>query len=264
MGMSRASMSMVTIVEARMQHKACAVIASLQPICSLVIIALRGEPAAAHHLRLTNRGRIEFRTLVGRRTAACPTLPTTVTSNMPDGLSQRRMEERRRTVMINCYRGSSVLTNKSALLKTMRMYATEHGMIMLPATQLYWMPTTFILRPDGFNDERAMFLAEYERLRQLASASSSPSSADSSMSHAWIVKANRGAKGSDILVSDDADKLIAFVDARVKNSNKSGKNDGSPWSELVLPVCLSAEFGSFVSRISIEEKKLPRNRSFSF
>jgi len=106
-------------------------------------------------------------------------------------------------------------------------------MIMLPATQLYWMPTTFILRPDGFNDERATFLAEYERLRQVASASStssvsSSSSADSSMSHAWIVKANRGAKGSDILVSDDADRLIAFVDARVKNSNKSGNTDGSP------------------------------------
>jgi len=140
-------------------------------------------------------------------------------------------------MLVNCYRGSSVLTNKSALLKTMRLCAVEHGMMMMmqPATEMYWMPTTFILRPDGFNDERAMFLAEYERLHQLAltpsssPASSAPSSsADSSINNAWIVKANRGAKGSDILVSDDADRLIAFVDARVKNSNKSGKNDGSP------------------------------------
>lgn len=41
---------------------------------------------------------------------------------------------------------SNDLTNKSALCKTMRNYALEHG---LSASELDYLPTTFVLRPGG-------------------------------------------------------------------------------------------------------------------
>ena len=163
-----------------------------------------------YHLLLGDRGRVQYTHLVGRKVP-----PTTfVNSSSWHAAAQQR-------VLVNSYRGCNDLTNKSALCKTMRHWALEHG---LSASQLEYLPSTFVLRPGDQNDERKLFLAEFARQQALlihpASTSSSTSTPSTSTplaterKNAWIAKANRGAKGDAIFVSDDAEKLIAYVDAR--------------------------------------------------
>jgi len=116
---------------------------------------------------------------------------------------------------------SNSLTNKSALAKTMRSYALEQG-VSVP--QLDYLPATFVLRPGGeLMDERQQFLAEFERQEKIIAASAphsdsvsadDPSAIAATPRNAWIVKANRGAKGSSIFVSDNAAELLAYVDAQ--------------------------------------------------
>lgn len=103
----------------------------------------------------------------------------------------------------------------------MRSYALEQG---VSVSQLDYLPATFVLRPGGeLLDERQQFLAEFERQEKMIAASASPSDNVSAGDpstiaatprNAWIVKANRGAKGSSIFVSDNAAELLAYVDAQ--------------------------------------------------
>lgn len=180
--------------------------------------ATRDDQAA--HLLLADRGRVNFaRDMIGHRAPSTPARFASFADSSKATLC-----------MCNVYRGCNELTNKSALVKTMRQYAKERG---LTAEQMEYLPSTFVLRPGDTTDERTMFLAEFNRTEEAqnaaaaAAASSASSAAASSSSVApaavprsknvWIAKANRGAKGSAIFVSDDAQKLIAYIDAQRGN-----------------------------------------------
>lgn len=157
-----------------------------------------------YHLLLGDRGRVQYTHLVGRKVP-----PIASSSSSTSAAAQR--------VLVNSYRGCNDLTNKSALCKTMRHWALEHG---LSSSQLEYLPSTFVLRPGDPSDERKLFLAEFARQQALLTqpaSSSSSNDANSERKNAWIAKANRGAKGDAIFVSDDAEKLIAYIDARAAN-----------------------------------------------
>ncbi len=156
------------------------------------------------HLLLADRGRVNWaREVVARRPPSVP--------KRFERFMQRQSPSN--LCMVNTYRGCNELSNKSALVKTMRQYAAERG---LTAAAFEWLPQTFVLRPGDSNDERQLFIEEFRRQQQLIAAESSSATATPvpATRNAWIVKANRGAKGDSIFVSDDAEKLIAYVDAR--------------------------------------------------
>jgi hypothetical protein len=136
--------------------------------------------------------------------------------------------------MVNTYRGCNELSNKSALVKTMRLYAAERG---LTAAQFEYLPLTFVLRPgdSGASDERQQFLEEFRRVQaqqQQSHQSQQQPQQQTAPSNVWIVKANRGAKGNDIFVSDDAAKLIAYVDSRSQSSQQIQQPSRVHWCHV--------------------------------
>ena len=144
------------------------------------------------HLLLADRGRVNFaREMIGRRAPERPRRFAHLASTAGELQSP--------LCMVNVYRGCNEITNKSALVKTMRRYAREHALTPL---QMEYMPPSFVIRPGDKSDERALFRAEFEReqLQEAATAAAAASSSTGAVAAApsknvWIAKANRGAKG---------------------------------------------------------------------
>ena len=221
------------------------------------------------HLLLADRGRVNFaRDMLAHRAPSTPPRFAPYADPLKSSLC-----------MCNVYRGCNDLTNKSALVKTMRQWVKERG---LSPVQIEYLPTTFVLRPGDANDERNMFLEEFKRTEEAqeaaaaAAASAAASSAAASSSSAavaaavpprsknvWIAKANRGAKGSDIFVSDDAQKLIAYIDAQRANEALTAAENSNDAIDAAMPASSASPPLSGAASAAVAAIDLPASAAAS-
>jgi tubulin--tyrosine ligase len=118
-----------------------------------------------------------------------------------------------RAMAVNYFRGYNQLTNKSELCRSMKAFAAEEK-----SDFAGFIPEAYVVRPmkpSGAlesDDERTAFLDTFDSNKQ------------NQTRNIWIVKSNKGAKGSNILVSEQHDEILAFVDAqRIEKKQKEGE-----------------------------------------
>ena len=98
--------------------------------------------------------------------------------------------------LVNYYRGFETITKKAKLVSTLRTYAEETGWDMdavVPETYCF-----FPSKPD--ESEIDDFRAAFE------------SSAKGDGSNVWILKPSDGAHGRDIVIMDDFDEIVDFIE----------------------------------------------------
>ncbi|XP_038074815.1 tubulin--tyrosine ligase-like [Patiria miniata] len=123
--------------------------------------------------------------------------------------------------LVNYYRGSSSLCRKTKLVSVLNTASQFHS------DRVDWLPVSFVIRPANNNNacksENGSTSQEWIRkLRQNNQHADdreefrrhwemSQGSGDGSV---WIAKSSSGAKGEGILISQDPDELLAFVDGQ--------------------------------------------------
>jgi hypothetical protein len=149
--------------------------------------------------------------------------------------------QNRRPQLVNYYRGSGALTLKSSMIRTLRTYMREQGILAEAAG----VPTTFVLypkraegsgeAPDENTGENVKSLSLQQALLQrrkkaaaaeadervsllAAHAAARESSGGQQAGPIWIAKASAGGKGQGIFISRAVEEVLRHVDSATSDT----------------------------------------------
>ncbi|XP_050405048.1 tubulin--tyrosine ligase [Patella vulgata] len=115
--------------------------------------------------------------------------------------------------LVNYYRGSEVICKKSQMIRELKKYCVNEDIPLFP-----WLPPSYVIIPthstelfhstvdevngcENFKSMRKQQKDEREELLELIQSDD-----------IWIAKSSVGSKGDDIMISNDVEELIQYID----------------------------------------------------